>query len=208
MIEIPRGEIAPLEPRVSVCGRRSWSARKPATSCRVPEPLSRISQTRLPSSSGRTGRSVASGSSGAVISASSLGRNARPAMRSSSGGRPAIATSTSCSSTRSKTESRFATSSVRLISGCEVVKARSSEGTTNSAAVATATMRSERIETSAASRAAFLPCSISPRTSAAYGRNAVPAAVSPTPRPTRSVSSTPSSFERAETAAEIDGCVT
>ena len=39
--------IAPFEPSVRVCGRRSWSARNSVTSWRVPEPGSRISHTRF-----------------------------------------------------------------------------------------------------------------------------------------------------------------
>ena len=54
---------------------------------------------------------------------------------------------------------RFATSSERWISGCMPANARSSDGTTYSAAVATATIRRLRIERSAASRAACRPCS-------------------------------------------------
>jgi len=44
--------IAPFEPSVSVCGRRSCSAKNSASSWRVPDPDSRCSQTRAPSSRG------------------------------------------------------------------------------------------------------------------------------------------------------------
>ena len=86
------------------------------------------SQTSCPSSSGRTSAEPASGWPGATISARSLARKAWPAIRSSSGGRPAIATSTACSSTRSNSEARFATSSERLISGWSLREAPQKRG--------------------------------------------------------------------------------
>ena len=86
--------------------------------------------------------------------------------------------------------------------------ARITPGTNDSAAVVTAAMLSRRADTAAASRAAVRPLSSSPRTSSAYGANALPAGVRRMLRPERSNSSQPSSRLSAEIAEDTDGCVT
>ena len=112
--EIPRPiraawRIAPLEPTVSVSPCSALADRNSSLAERVPESGSRSSHVRPPSSPGETGRPPASGSSAALTSTSSLGRNGCASMRSSLGGRPPKATSASWLSSQSRTWPRLPT---------------------------------------------------------------------------------------------------
>jgi hypothetical protein len=109
--------IAPFEPSVSTVGSMPREARNSSTSVRVPEPGSRSSHGRMPSSSMSTHRRRASGSSALVTSTKSLSAKSTPTRRSSSGIRPVTATSTLWSSTRWNTTWRFPTSSEISTSG-------------------------------------------------------------------------------------------
>ena len=102
---------------MSIGGLSSWRARNSSVIDLVPEPGSRRSHGRSPSSSTGTERRRASGSPGAVISRIGLSRKASPESSPSAGGRPPIATSALWLATSRNTRSRLPTSSVSVSSG-------------------------------------------------------------------------------------------
>jgi hypothetical protein len=74
---------------VSICGLGSWRARNSSITVRVPDPGSRRSHGRMPSSPTGTERRPASGSPGAVIRRIGLSRKGSPESWPPGGGRPA-----------------------------------------------------------------------------------------------------------------------